>query len=435
MACAANRMAVTVPVKAAVKASVKGALPALDLVPEAGPGRRMVLITLVQSAGNGLFLTSSAVFFVRVVGLSPGQVGLGLSLAGLAGFLVTVPIGRLADRHGARRLLALDHLALAVLFALYPLAGTFAAFVGVASLIAMAEISASPLRSATLYTLFAPQDAVRTRAQMRSGFNVGFLLGAAAAGATLAVASYPVFWAVCLTNALAQAVCALAVWRLKAPERAPSPNDGSSSKNGTGFGTALRDVWFVLLTATNGLLELHSTVLIIGVPLWIVSHTTAPVSLAAVLVVINTVLVVLLQVRLSRDAGTVAGAARLQSHAGIALAVGCVVCATSAGGAPAASIVALAIGIAILAVGEIWQAGGAWGLAFELPPRGRQGEYQAVFGLGRGVSQFVGPALVTALLVGAGAVGWLVLAALFLVMGHCSRWLATAGRTVEQPIG
>ena len=359
MARAANRMAVTVPVKAAVKASVKGALPALDLVPEAGPGRRMVLITLVQSAGNGLFLTSSAVFFVRVVGLSPGQVGLGLSLAGLAGFLVTVPIGRLADRHGARRLLALDHLALAVLFALYPLAGTFAAFVGVASLIAMAEISASPLRSATLYTLFAPQDAVRTRAQMRSGFNVGFLLGAAAAGATLAVASYPVFWAVCLTNALAQAVCALAVWRLNAPERAPSPNDGSSSKNGTGFGTALRDVWFVLLTATNGLLELHSTVLIIGVPLWIVSHTTAPVSLAAVLVVINTVLVVLLQVRLSRDAGTVAGAARLQSHAGIALAVGCVVCATSAGGAPAASIVALAIGIAILAVGEIWQAGGA----------------------------------------------------------------------------
>jgi len=75
------------------------------------------------------------------------------------------------------------------------------------------------------------------------------------------------------------------------------------------------------------------------------------------------------------------------------------------------------------------------GLAFELPPRGRARTRPGTRPAGRGVSQFVGPALVTALLVGAGAVGWLVLAALFLVMGHCSRWLATAGRTVEQPIG
>ncbi|OLB79927.1 MAG: hypothetical protein AUI14_08900 [Actinobacteria bacterium 13_2_20CM_2_71_6] len=391
----------------------------LDLVPDAGPGRRLVLVTLVQSAGNGLFLTSSAVFFVRVVGLSTGQVGLGLSLAGLAGFLVTVPIGRLADRHGARRLLALDHLALAVLFACYPLARSFVWFTVVASLIAMAEISASPLRSATLYSLFGPQEAVRTRAQMRSGFNVGFLLGAAAAAVTLAVASYPAFWAVCLTNALAQAVCALAVARLTGPEQYSTRRQGAPD-----LGFALRDLRFVLLTAANGLLELHSTVLVVGAPLWIVSHTAAPASGFAALIIVNTAIVVLLQVRLTRDAGTVAGAARLQRRAGVTLAAGCVICAASGGGGPAVSIVALVAGTAVLAVGEIWQAGGAWGLAFELPPPGRQGEYQAVFGLGRGVSQFVGPALVTALLVGAGAAGWLALAALFLVVGYCCQRLA-----------
>jgi MFS family permease len=404
-------------------------LSSLNLVPKTGPGRRLVALTLVQSAGNGLFLTSSVVFFVRVVGLRPGQVGLGLSLAGLAGFLITVPIGRLADRHGARRFLTLDHAALAVLFTLYPLARSFTSFAIVASFISMAEVSSSPLRSAMLSTIFEPQSAVRTRAQMRSAFNVGFLLGGAAAGAILAAASYPTFWVVCLINAFAQGVCAIVVSRLKPLDRRldESPEQNSGRKSGAlSLGFALRDTHFVLLTLSNGLLELHATVLTIGAPLWIVSHTKAPASFNSVLIIINTLIVLLLQVRLSHGASDVPRAARLQRRAGVALALGCVVCASSSGSGAVASVLSLLAGIAILAVGEIWQAAGAWGLSFELPPAGRQGEYQAVFGLGRGIQQLAGPALVTALLVGVGALGWLVLAVLFLVMGFCCRQLAIA---------
>jgi hypothetical protein len=83
----------------------------------------------------------------------------------------------------------------------------------------------------------------------------------------------------------------------------------------------------------------------------------------------------------------------------------------------------LLLGTSILAIGEIWQSAGAWGLSFELPPPDRIAEYQSVFGLGRAVGQFTGPALVTALLVGAGPPGWLVLAVLFGLAGAGCAWL------------
>ncbi|MZF86638.1 hypothetical protein [Streptomyces sp. SID5643] len=56
-------------------------------------------------------------------------------------------------------------------------------------------------------------------------------------------------------------------------------------------------------------------------------------------------------------------------------------------------------------------------MSFGLAPAGRQGEYQAVFSLGRGFQQFAGPWLMTSLVVGVAGTGWLVLAALFALLG------------------
>lgn len=391
---------------------MKSAPMLLDLVPQQGAARRLAVLTLIQSAANGLFLTSSVVFFVRVVGLRAGEVGLGLSLAGLAGFLATVPVGRLADRFGAQRLLAFDHAALTLLFALYPFVRGFTSFVLIASLISICEISGSPLRAALMHSVFAPEEAVRTRAQLRSAFNVGFMVGAGVAGLAVATASFTVFCAVSAGMVLAQALCVSIVLRLKVPDR-----DSREGPTPARARSALRDVRFLLVTFGNGLLELHTTVLIVGTPLWIVTHTAAPASLTSALVITNTVIVLLLQVRLSRGADTPAGAARLLRRAGLLLAAGCVICALSQGVGSVQGALALIAGTVILSVGEIIQSAGAWGLSFELPPPGRQAEYQGVFALGRGVQQFVGPALVTTLIVGVGGAGWLVLAALFAGVG------------------
>ena len=58
--------------------------------------------TLASSIGTGAWYTSWALFLTRSVGLTPAEVGVGLTVAGGMGLLAATPLGRLADRVGAR---------------------------------------------------------------------------------------------------------------------------------------------------------------------------------------------------------------------------------------------------------------------------------------------------------------------------------------------
>ncbi|NBH03109.1 MFS transporter, partial [Amycolatopsis sp. SID8362] len=66
------------------------------------PDRLLAAAQLVGSLGDGAFLTCSVLFFTRIAGLTPAQVGLGLTLGWAVGSVAGVPLGHLADRHGAR---------------------------------------------------------------------------------------------------------------------------------------------------------------------------------------------------------------------------------------------------------------------------------------------------------------------------------------------
>ncbi|MBT0772365.1 MFS transporter [Kineosporia sp. J2-2] len=383
-----------------------------ELVPARGPARRLAVLTIVQSTGYGLFLTSSAIFFRETIGLSTTQVGLGLSIAGLAGLLLTVPIGRLADRFGARRPLFALYAALIVLFTAYCGVTNFAGFVLVASLISICETSVTPLRATLTHELFPPEDRVRVSAQMRSLLNVGFMAGAAGAGAALAVGTRSAFIAVVLLSALGHAFCAVIVWRLEpGPVREPVAPHPHQNRSG------LRDLRFVGLALLAGVLEFYQPILTVALPLWIVTRTDAPNSVNAVILMLDTVLVILLQVAASRGAETVPGAARMLRRSGLVLALSCAVFATTQGASAAVAIPVLLIGTVVLVVGELSQAAGSWGLALHLPPPGKQGEYQGVFALGRGLQQTTGPAVVTFLAVSQGWWGWLVLGVLLAAAG------------------
>ena len=54
-----------------------------------------------------MFLTGSAVFFTQIVGLSAVQVGIGITVGEAASFLFAVPLGKVADRIGPKRMWAI----------------------------------------------------------------------------------------------------------------------------------------------------------------------------------------------------------------------------------------------------------------------------------------------------------------------------------------
>ncbi|WP_330308535.1 MULTISPECIES: MFS transporter [unclassified Streptomyces] len=401
-----------------------------ESLPASGNARRLGVLTLIQSLGLGVFLTSSAVFFTRTIGIPAQRVGLALSVAGLCGLLCTVPIGRLADRLGAGRVLTANFLLASAGFTAYCMVDGFAGFLAVACAIAVLETSAGALQASLTHALVGEEERVRVSAQMRSLFNLGFLGGAALAGAAIAVGTSTALYATVLTNAALQlvSVAVLSGMRRRArgaedPEQVSEErtDGGASTAGGESTGvlrsSALRDTRYVAIALVCGALELYHPLLTVGLPLWIVTSTDAPALTVSGLLILDTVLVLLFQVRVSRGAQTPAGAARMLRWAGWSLGASCLVFALSAGHGTLLDSAALLGGALVLVLGELYQASAGWGLSFGLAPPGRQGEYQAVFSLGRGLQQFAGPWLMTSLIVGAAVTGWVVLAALFVLLG------------------
>jgi MFS family permease len=216
---------------------------------------------------------------------------------------------------------------------------------------------------------------------------------------------------------LVGAVCAAgAVWLTARLSRDPDPRSRLRRARAMG----LRDVWFAVMSVLCGVTAMRYALLTVALPLWITTHTRAPAALAAASVVLNTTIVILLQVRASRKAATATGAVRVNLVGSAALCLSCLVFASAAVGSPVVASVLLLAGVVVFTLGEMWTSAAAWTFSFELTRDQRHAQYQAAFSLGSSLGSTPGP-LLAALLVGAGPVGWAAGAVVFLLTG-----LATA---------
>src|ERR1700755_2700245 len=93
---------------------------------------RLAAQSLLFALGEGTFMTGSAVFFTQIVGLTAAQVGLGLTIAGVASFLGAWPLGKLGDRFGPKKCWAVSAAGQAGLFALWPAIDGFEKYVAMA---------------------------------------------------------------------------------------------------------------------------------------------------------------------------------------------------------------------------------------------------------------------------------------------------------------
>lgn len=379
------------------------------LLPASHPARSLALATLASAAGFGAFTVTGAVFFVRSVGLSAEEVGTGLAAAGIAGVVGSAAAGRLADRWGARELFIAVALVQAALFAAYTAVHSFTLFVVVACLLGLAERAAGVVRSTIIATTVLGEERVRVKAYLRSVFNIGVSLGAAAAALPLQLDTRGAYLALLLGCAGTFLVAAAAGWHLP---RVTPPRPGP----GVAKVRAFTDVPYLAVAVLCGFLSIHHSLLVVALPIWVTSATDAPRSIVAGLLLLNTGLTIALQVWASRGADTVAGAGAAARRGAVLVGLACPLFAatTAVSGVSASGL--LILGVGLLTLGELWISVAAWGLAFGLADSHAPGEYQSVFALGTSVDSVLGPLMATVIVLGLGVPGWLLAGAAFLLM-------------------
>ncbi|MFE1897416.1 MFS transporter [Streptomyces yangpuensis] len=379
--------------------------------------RIMLLAQLLDRAGTGVWAAACVLYFTFVIGLDAGQVGLLLGASGVAGIAGSPLAGHLADRFPVRSLLIGAHLLRLVTLCLLLVVTDFALLLCVVAVTHLGDRAAK-----TLEMLFATRVAGERRATYqalsRSSANAGYALGAGLAAIGLAVGTRGAYHVLILANALSFLVAAALVWRTREPRgrglvAAPSPVPDTGAATDAPAPAGGRSPWrdrgylrFVLLDIP---MNLDDSILGIGIPLWLVSRTSAPHELIPAFLVINTVLVVVLQLRVSakvRDARGATGAVALY---GLTTLLCCGLLAAATGGGAWAASAALLAAAVLATAAELMRSVSSWELAVSLAPREARASYLGVAGMAQSVQKTAGPLLLTGVVMAAGPAGWLAL--------------------------
>ncbi|MGW6200099.1 MFS transporter [Kribbella sp. NPDC055110] len=392
-----------------------------QMLPPAGAPRDLAMAQLANAVGDGAFVVTSALFFTRVVGLSTAEVGLGLTIAWLVGFLAGVPLGNLADRRGARGTAVLLALTTATAVASFLVVRSFAGFLIAAIVYACSQTGLTAARQALLAGLVAPAERTRIRAFLQSTVNAGLAFGALLGGVALRFDSKAAYLIVFGIDALSFLIAAGLLKRV--PSIATTRRVVGEPRL-----AVLHDRPYAVLALINAVMLLFMPLISLVGPLWIVTRTSAPSWVVASLMIVNTLGVTLFQVRIAKSVKDLRTASRSVRYAGVAMLAACAVFATTAATTGATTAGVLIVAAALLTLGEMKLASGAWEISFGLAPADKQGQYQGFFGTGPAIARMLGPALLTTVILGWGPIGWLVVGALFLgtscATGPAVRWAA-----------
>ncbi|MEU8336326.1 MFS transporter [Micromonospora tulbaghiae] len=395
-------------------------------LPPPGPLRTLAYATLANTVGAGLWLAGGALYLTRDVGLSATSMGAGLTVAGLVGLSASVPLGGLADRWDPRTLRAALQVGQAVVALAYLMVGSFPAFLAVAVPEALLVAGNLAVRAALVAAVGGPDGRVHAFATLRAVANLGITVGTALAGIALAVDTHRAYQVLVVGNAATYLLSAALLLRLPPQPAAAGTRRTPGTRRGGGRrrGGPLRDGRFLAVSGVSAVLSTHVTVLVLVVPLWTVDRAGAPPPVVSAVLLVNTVLTVLLAVRLSRGAERAAPAARKLRRAGLVLAAATPLYAVTGVLPVLPAVVLLLVATAVWTVGDLWHGAAGAGLAYDLAPPDAIGAYQGADGLVAGLAQALGRGLLTLLVLGGGPVGWLVLGGIFAAAGLAAPALA-----------
>lgn len=388
--------------------------PLTRFIPPTPMSRRLATQSILFASGEGTFLTVSAAFFLHVAGLSPAQVGLALTIGGVAEFLVAYPAGRLVDHVGPKRMWALTAFGQASCFAMLPLIGEFWQYVALTVLLGAMEAAGSAGRNAYVLDILSPDERVQTQAYMYSSLNVGFTLGAGIGAIALVFpGDGPLRWVPVFTAAV---LACNAYWITRLP-KAPHDirvADRTAPIVHTGPGPLRNRGWMVVSFFT-GTLWTNQVLLHTVIPLWLIDATDAPKWVLAWLFATNTVLCIFLPPYTARFVRDLRTAMRCVWVSTAFFVAACVITMATHSTAGLLTIFLVWLGHVAVTGAELFISASSWSFQAQLMEPARRGEYQGVQDVFGALGSRWAPALFTFLALESGNEGWLVIAGIIVV--------------------
>lgn len=373
--------------------------------------RNFAISTFVNTFGNGLFLVIAVLYFTRILDFSAQQIGLALTIGGIAELIVTIPSGYIADRISPRTIAIFTGLGFALWEISFFYINSYWQFVAVLVIQGFLDGFSRTSRQSMYARVADPEDRVRFRAYLRAMTNVGIGLGSAVGGLAITVDQRWAYFTVIGIDIATYVISALLL--LRVPKIEPHPQAREHH-----WTLALRDHPFIALTILNAIFTTHFILLDTIIPLWIIHDTNAPKAMIAITFLINTTMAATLQMKLSKGTEDVSVAAKSMRKASwLLLAATTAYALTSQIRSWKLVSVVLAFAAAIHVLGEITHAAGGWGISMGLPPESAMGQYQGVWLFGQNVGTMFAPAVLTALIIGNGAQGWFILGIVYVLAG------------------
>jgi MFS family permease len=371
-------------------------------------GGVVLCLLVVDSLTSGLFVPMSLLYLGSSSGQSLAVVGLLLSAAAIASLPLPLWFGRLVDKTGARRAIAVAQVLQAVGAAIYlmPL-GPLLIFLG-----ALTNSAGQRIFSSTKLVLVseltdhdsAPRARERWFAIVAAMRSAGYGVGALLAGLTLHARSEALWRSVLLTIIILQAVATVLVQTIN--PRRPANSTGAA-QNG-GYRTLWKDFPYLGLIGLNSLFALCTLMLAIAFPPFIAASVPSLAWAVGPLLLLNTVVQAAVQPGLARLVRKVRRDIALSVAGGLwfawSILTGSIPNLPTAMRLPGALIAVLCYSCAQIVHGPVSNA-----LAADAAPLEIRGRYLAAFQYSFGLAGVVAPIFFTGLTAASARLPWIAL--------------------------
>lgn len=374
---------------------------------------RLATQSLLFALGEGTFMAGSAVFFTQVVGLSVVQVGLGLTIAGVASFIAAYPMGRIVDRVGAKRCWAISSAGQGAMFAVWPFIDNFQGYLAMAIVMEVIGALGGVAHGAYTIDVLPPHERVTSRAYMYSALNVGFTLGSLLGIIALGPESLTLLMVVPVFTSVIFMLNAFYITRLPdASHDMRTLEERQVKIPGPG---PMRNVGWLATSFFTGMLWTNQVILNIVIPLWLVEKTDAPWVILSLLFGTNTVMCIVLPMAAARGVKDVATARRAIRISTVFFVISCLITLSTHQTVGLWTIVLFFVGHVTLTGAELFLSAASWTFEAELMDPRRRGEYQGAAELSGTLGHVWAPAAFTFLAMTWSTYGWLVIAGIMTI--------------------